>query len=91
MATEKSVYKFYTDPGHGWPAVKRTELAQFGIEGEISNYSYCKGNTVYLEEDCDATLFVDVYKEKFGKLPTWINKNSDRMSPIRNYDRYTKE
>ena len=42
---------YYTDPGHGWFAVKRAELAQLGILGQVSHYSYQRGRTVYLEED----------------------------------------
>ena len=51
------MYVFHNDPGHGWLAVKRSELIRLGVIGEISSYSYQKGKIVYLEEDCDADTF----------------------------------
>ena len=33
-------YRFYTDPGHGWLAVKRQELIDLDIIEKISGYSY---------------------------------------------------
>lgn len=52
-------YVFHEDPGHGWLAVPRTELRALGIAGEVSEYSYQSrdGSIVYLEEDCDLSLF----------------------------------
>jgi len=81
-------YKFYADGGHGWLAVKRQELIDLGILEKISEYSYQKGKTVYLEEDCDATLFVDTYKNKFGVLPEYQEIIIDGQSPIRSYERF---
>mgnify|MGYP003349438778 CR=1 FL=1 len=47
--------KYYTDPGHGWVAVKRKVLEQFMPYSEVTCFSYVKGKTVYLEEDYDAS------------------------------------
>jgi len=55
-----STYTFYEDPGHGWLSVKRQELVDLNILNQISSYSYQRGNTVYLEEDCDAPVFLRV-------------------------------
>jgi hypothetical protein len=79
-------YKFYIDAGHGWLAVKRAELVDLGILDKITRYSYERGNTVYLEEDCDATTFINAYEKKNGILPSYEVKHSsvDR-SPIRSY------
>ena len=44
----------HSDPGHGWLAVKLSEIKMLGIETDISEFSYIKGKTAYLEEDCDA-------------------------------------
>lgn len=52
-------FKFYSDAGHGWLAVKRELLEQFGLLSKVTHYSYQKGETVYLEEDCDASLFIE--------------------------------
>lgn len=80
-------YKFYSDGGHGWLAVKRQELIDLKILNQVSEYSYQKGNTVYLEEDCDANLFVDAYKTKFEKMPEYT-EHFCNISPIRSYDRF---
>jgi hypothetical protein len=61
-------YKFYSDPAHAWLAVKRKELIELGLENPISSYSYQRGDTVYLEEDQDATLFINTLKS-LGKKP----------------------
>ena len=62
--TKEKVYVFYSDPGHGWLAVKKKELNELGIEKKISSYSYQNGGTVYLEEDCDMPIFLNAKKAK---------------------------
>jgi len=65
MNTLKPIdYYFYSDPGHGWLAVNYDELVELGIQDKISSYSYVKGNTVYLEEDCDMSHFMDAMEAK---------------------------
>jgi hypothetical protein len=81
-------FKFYTDPGHGWLAVKADEIKTLGIQDRISLYSYTKGQTVYLEEDCDASLFITEYRKVMGKDPEYDFKHTDKRSPIRSYNRY---
>ena len=84
------VYKFYSDPGHGWLAVKRQELIELGILNDISAYSYQRGKTVYLEEDGDATRFIHACVRK-GLCATvkdfrYETKYTNRVSPIRSYE-----
>lgn len=80
--------KFYSDPGHGWAAVKRKVLDDLEIANKISAYSYQKGNTVYLEEDCDFSVLADALKAK--KMVISIeHKTTEYKSPIRNYQRFT--
>jgi len=90
---EKKVFKFYSDAGHGWLAVKRAYLEELGILSQISSYSYQRGATVYLEEDCDMSTFFHAYKSKFGVRPqtTDVVSNiwTDR-SPIRSYDSFNR-
>lgn len=81
-------FKYYTDPGHGWVAVKRDLLIEFGVASKISAFSYAKGNTVYLEEDQDAALFTDVLRDS-GISFELVEKYTDRSSPIRNYPSYS--
>ena len=83
---KNKVYILHTDPGHGWLAVKKRELAALGVTG-ISSYSYVKGNTVYLEEDCDASLFLKAYEELFGDRPK-MRESYLEHTPIRYYDRF---
>lgn len=49
---------YHADPGHGWLEVPRRILKNLKIEDKISRYSYAQGETAYLEEDCDAAVFV---------------------------------
>jgi hypothetical protein len=76
------------DPGHGWLEVKYSELKDLGIEDKISSYSYIKGDAVYLEEDCDAAVYLDAMKAK-GKEIEFIELNEpDNYSKIRDYKSY---
>jgi len=53
----------YNDPGHGWVAIKRSVLIKLGIEHKITSYSYQRGQTVYLEEDCDASTLISAARD----------------------------
>lgn len=79
--------KFYTDPGHGWVAVKRKLLTEYGVADKITSYSYQKGDTVYLEEDCDASTLITQIALK-GIVIEYDERHTDRRSPIRNYESY---
>ena len=84
-------YRFYSDPGHGWLAVKRAELVRLGIMDKITPYSYQKGETVYLEEDCDAETFMEA-KQARGESVTIKESNSPvRDSPVRGYQSFRKD
>jgi len=75
-------YIFHEDPGHGWMAVKRTELTQLNILHKISFYSYQSesGTIIYLEEDRDASLFIKALTKKLGiPIKTFI-RNHTRTS-----------
>lgn len=82
-------YKFHADAGHGWLAVKVEELCRLGIEYDISQFSYIKGKTAYLEEDCDLARFM-IAKESVGEPVYFADSvNRSNYSPIRSYDSYT--
>ncbi len=52
---------YHQDPSHGWLEVKRTKLVELGVDlNKITPFSYQSqdGQTVYLEEDCDAAHLV---------------------------------
>lgn len=84
------MYVFHTDPGHGWMAVKRAELVKLGIAGQVSHFSYQNGGTIYLEEDCDAPLFLATKKAKGEEVPSDHIREShtDDNHYIRNYEPY---
>lgn len=81
---------FHTDPGHGWLAVPLSELMELGIAKNMSTYSYFKEGIVYLEEDCDAGIYLNAVKEA-GYEVTLMERNVNRSSQIRNYGRFHPE
>lgn len=86
MNTTKQ-YVFHSDPGHAWLAVKRAELVRLDILHKISSCSFQRGGTVYLEEDCDAAVFIEA-KETAGEKLSYRESYREN-TPIRNYDRFT--
>ena len=66
-----AVVDYIQDPGHGWLAVPLDALRSLGFRvagnGDtwpyvgrvISTYSYAKGGMAYLEEDADASAYMD--------------------------------
>ena len=82
-------YYFHADAGHGWLAVPRKTLQQLNLIGLISRYSYQRGKTVYLEEDCDAPIFIKKMENKYGRcISIKLAKHCD-YSPIRSYQPFT--
>ena len=84
----KEKFNFYSDPGHGWLKVPMSILDVLGIKGKITPYSYQRGENAYLEEDCDATLFINAFKEKYGTEPSFKFHSTDRRSKIRSFDQF---
>jgi len=78
-------YTFHSDPGHGWLEVPVDELEELGLADKISPWSYLgKPGTAFLEEDMDASMFIDA-AERAGwtvELKYWDNQGTSR---IRNY------
>lgn len=88
----------YADGGHSWLKVKRSELERLGIEHLISTCSYQRKDYVYLEEDCDAGLYLKAamgHKDK-NAIVTWrqiaqhfnIKTRYSQHSRIRQYEYY---
>ena len=84
---KKLIFNYYTDSGHGWFAVKRTLLSEHGVLQAISHYSYQRGNTVYLEEDCDCSVLFKALDTK-GIEWGFIEKYTDGRHPIRSYESF---
>lgn len=86
VAVMSKSFIFYQDPGHGWVAVSRKDLAAIGLTADnFSRYSHrsSSGNTFYLEEDCDAPIFFAAYLAKYGEKPTFVDKHTNNRSRIR--------
>lgn len=77
----------YTDPGHGWAAVKFSELERLDITHKISRYSYVKGDTVFLEEDCDLSVYLAALRAA-GEAFEFDEHHTNGESRIRNYNSY---
>ena len=84
------VITIYSDPGHGWAKVKFSLLEKLGIADQVSSYSYLYGEHVYLEEDCDLSLFIKAMRA--NDLPvTFKESNTNSRSTIREYTSYSLE
>lgn len=82
----KKTFTFHTDPGHGWLEVSAADLAGTGLAASsFSAYSYILRGVLYLEEDCDAPLFIDAWKKLHGPDSFSHVENYKEHTPIRNY------
>ena len=72
---------FHTDSSHGWLEVPRADAIALGLAEKISAYSYMGGLSLYLEEDCDASLYLDAAKAA-GYILNIVEKYTDGDSPI---------
>ena len=81
-------FTVYTDPGHGWVKVPISLLHILDIADKITTFSYRKDDHAYLEEDMDASTFIQAYKKKYGHPPKIITAHTDRSSRIRSYPFY---
>lgn len=81
-------FHFYADAGHGWLAVTTDDLADLGLRAsDFSACSYKKRDLLYLEEDCDAGLFILAYQAKTGRRPAIEEHVTDGESLIRTFPR----
>ena len=84
-------FEFFSDPGHGWLKVPGALLRELGIVDKITPYSYAAAGFGFLEEDCDASLFLATARQA-GLAITFRDVTcADRHSRIRNYDPYSPE
>jgi len=80
-------FTFHTDPSHGWLEVPVVDLIAIGFApSDFSAYSYRQGDVVYLEEDCDAPVFIHSYEAKVGPMSV-VEKYSHYSHWIRNLPR----
>ncbi len=70
-----TTYTWIEDPGHSWLKVPATTITALGLQGHFSQFSYIDRPTVfdradqhyYLEEDCDAAIFLVAHLEQRGE------------------------
>lgn len=72
------------DSGHGWLKVKINDLLKSGVAHKISSFSYINGSHVYLEEDCDASIYLLAIDYKHD-IPCKICSGD---SVVRSYKRF---
>ena len=82
---------YYQDSGHGWVKVKLSLLQKLGIVQEISTYSYCRRDSVYLEEDCDLGALYKACDARgiTLKLKSFVAR--EKRSKIRSYDSFNSQ
>lgn len=85
----KRTLTLITDPGHGWLSVSLADLNALGIANKITSCSSITSTRAYLEEDCDAVIFLDA-----AKLAGWDitikegNGNANSYAACRNFAGY---
>jgi len=82
---ENKTFTFYADAGHAWLKVSLVDVKRLKLKvSDFSTYSYYRnvkrGITLYLEEDCDAGIFMHKYFAKYRKFPKLKNVRSEYSS-----------
>jgi len=92
------MFTLHTDPSHGWLEVTSKDLKIVGVDiSTLSSFSYRSedSKSFYLEEDCDAGVFVEAYVSHFGKKPEVEEKYQEdtfiRRLPCIGWDPYDGE
>lgn len=76
------------DAGHGWLSVSNKDIKLLGIENNISKFSYMNYTRTYLEEDCDAGVFIDTAKNRGWNITIENNGQKEDTSFIRSLGLY---
>lgn len=88
---ETNEFTLAFDASHGWLRVPHTMLMQLKIDWAISEYSYAEttpvGDVWWLEEDMDASLFIQAYRARFACLPFFRHRDDGDYSPVRSMRR----
>lgn len=72
-----TIFNLRSDPGHGWLEVPFGEMRALNLNPtDFTRYSYRDGNTFYLEEDCDASKFVEAWEAKNGRKFEYVNHHN---------------
>lgn len=78
-----------SDPGHGWLSVNVKDLIALGIEDKISSYSYLNKTCAYLEEDCDAGIYLKAARDAGWNVS--IKEKYQEKTAIRSFPHFSQE
>ena len=82
---KKKTLVFHCDPGHGWLETSLPDIIELGLKNKISRYSYITTDgtiaetRVFLEEDCDAPLFLGAAKAAGWEI-SMVDEHTDQDS-----------
>lgn len=77
----------HADPGHAWAEVPLSLLRALDIQDKISNCSYTRGSSAYLEEDSDLAVLRRAL-DAAGVDYAFDEDHTDQDSEIRGYPPY---
>lgn len=85
------VLNFHSDPSHGWIESSFYLLDKLNLVDKITPYSYVNLNshTAYLEEDQDASLFLDALRNNhisYNIKEVYSNKDRSFVRGLRTFD-----
>ena len=64
-----NTFTMHSDPGHGWLEVTLQDVRKALLDtSDFSQFSFIRGEKLYLEEDCDATLFIRCWEHHVGPV-----------------------
>ena len=92
MFTQSEIrFVFHGDPGHAWLEVPLSLIKEYGLEKDISPYSYVneKSRMVFLEEDSDMPKFLKAFQRETGLIPDLFDNYTKSDSRVRQLPRYT--
>lgn len=81
----QTTFEFISDPGHAWLRVPIKLLEDWNIDILISEYSYRTRAMAYLEEDCDAGIFINEAKKRNFEYKI-IDKHIEDFDSYLKYD-----
>jgi len=85
------VFNHIEDGSHGWLQVPTELLRELGIFNHISRFSFYDifGDTAFLEEDFDASMFLGKFQQVYGMRPmTRVLYKEDIRDLFRTLERF---
>jgi hypothetical protein len=84
-------FTMFTDNAHGWLRVKHLDCAVIGLSpAQFSKYSYLDDEYYYLEEDCDAAIFISSFVTAYDAMPVIQENYTNGQSIIRTKKRFAR-